>query len=132
MASKSSLIDLTIRKAQFCDRVLARTISSGWICTLHPNRVVIAYELDFFADTSNTQVAYINSYSYQGLAYRHGGDVSFTKPSTTQFKYNGNAVNMNYMDGHAETVSRSLLDSIANNTLIFREGIDYMDRKPVK
>ena len=104
----------------------------GWICTLHPNRVVIAYELDFFADTSNTQVAYINSYSYQGSAYRHGGDVSFTKPSTTQFKYNGNAVNMNYMDGHAETVSRDSLNAIANNTLIFREGIDYMDRKPVK
>ena len=86
----------------------------------------------FAADTSNTQIAYINSYSYQGLAYRHGGDVSFTKSDTTQLKYNGNAVNMNYMDGHAETVSRSLLDSIANNTLIFREGIDYMDRKPVK
>ena len=104
----------------------------GWICTLHPNRVVIAYELDFFADTSNTQVAYINSYSYQGSAYRHGGDVSFTKSETTQFKYNGNAVNMNYMDGHAETVSRDSLNAIANNTLIFREGIDHMDRKPVK
>ncbi len=104
----------------------------GGICTLHPNRVVIAYELDFFADTSNTQVAYINSYSYQGLAYRHGGDVSFTKSETTQLKYNGNAVNMNYMDGHAETVSRDSLNAIANNTLIFREGIDYMDRKPVK
>ncbi len=86
----------------------------------------------FVADTSNTNLPDINSYSYKGLAYRHGGDVSFTMSSTTQLKYNGNAVNMNYMDGHAETVSRSLIDSIANNTLIFREGIDYMDRKPVK
>ena len=86
----------------------------------------------FAADTSNTNIPNINTYGYKGLAYRHGGDVSFTKPSTTQFNYNGNAVNMNYIDGHAETVSRSLLDSIANNTLIFREGIDYMNRKPVK
>ena len=104
----------------------------GWICTLHPNRVVIAYELDFFADTSNTQIPDINTYSYKGLAYRHSEDVSFTKSETTQLKYNGNAVNMNYMDGHAETVSRDSLNAITNNTLIFREGIDYMDRKPVK
>ena len=96
------------------------------------NELADASRAIFAADTSNTHVAYINSYSYEGLAYRHGGDVSFTKPETTRLKYNGNAVNMNYIDGHAETVSRALLDSIADNTKIFREGVDYLDRKKVK
>ncbi len=96
------------------------------------NELVDASRAIFAADTSNTNVAYINSYSYKGLAYRHGGDVSYTKPSDTQFNYNGNAVNMNYIDGHAETVSRTLIDSIADNTKIFREGVDYLDRKAVK
>ena len=100
--------------------------------TRNMSELVDASRAIFAADTSNTNVAYINSYSYKGLAYRHGGDVSFTKPSNTRFNYNGNAVNMNYMDGHVETVSRTLIDSIADNTLIFREGVDYLDRKKVK
>ena len=86
----------------------------------------------FVADNSNTQIPNINSYSYKGLAYRHGGDVSYTMSETTQFNYNGNAVNMNYIDGHAETVSRTLIYDIADNNKIFREGVDYLDRKEVK
>ena len=100
--------------------------------TRNMSELVDASRAIFAADTSNTNGAFINSYSYEGLAYRHGGDVSYTMSKTTQLNYNGNAVNMNYIDGHAETVSRTLLYSIADNTLIFREGVDYLDRKAVK
>ena len=96
------------------------------------NELVEPTRAIFAADTSNTNIPDINTYSYKGLAYRHGGDVSYTKASDTQFNYNGNAVNMNYIDGHAETVSRTLIYGIANNTKIFREGVDYLDLKKVK
>ena len=93
---------------------------------LDPSRAI------FVADTSNTNVPDINTYSVKGLAFRHGGDISYTLVDSTQYQYNGNAVNMNYIDGHAETVSRTLIYDIADNNEIFREGVDYLDRKEVK
>ena len=93
---------------------------------LDPSRAIFA------ADTSNTNVPNINSYGVKGLAYRHGGDLTCTVVDGTQYQYNGNAVNMNYIDGHAETVNKSLIDSIADTTKIFREGVDYLDHKKVQ
>ena len=82
------------------------------------------------ADTSNTNVPDLQSYSNLGIGYRHGGDVSYTMPNTTRLAYNGNAFNANYIDGSARTVLKSeVYYSGVSTTNFFREGVDYMNHK---
>ena len=82
------------------------------------------------ADTANTNVPDLSSYSNLGIAYRHGGDVTWTKDGTTRQLYSGNAFNANYIDGSARTVLKSeVYYSGVNTTNFFREGVDYMNHK---
>ena len=87
------------------------------------------------ADTSNQNVPDLQSYSNKGIAYRHGGDVSYEKESgsTTRNLYSGNAANACYIDGHAQTILKSEVyyDGVTT-TNFFREGIDYLDHKKAK
>ena len=87
-----------------------------------------------FTDNPNHNVQYITEGNNNHIAYRHGGDISYTLTnSSKRQKYNGTAANACYVDGHASVFYKKDTEYEGMTHInLLRKGIDHLDHKLVK
>ena len=87
-----------------------------------------------FADNTNHNVQYIDEGNPNYIAFRHGGDVSYTLAnSNKRQKYNGDAANAVYIDGHASVFYKKDAEYEGmTHVNLLREGVDHLDHKQVR
>lgn len=87
-----------------------------------------------FTDNTNHNVQYITEGNKNYIAYRHGGDISYTLANSNKRQvYNGDAANAVYIDGHASVFYKKDTEYEGmTHVNLLREGIDHLDHKLVK
>ena len=82
-----------------------------------------------YMDSSRKSGPDIDQITSGFVAWRHGGDTSYTTSGTYDIPfYNGDRANASFYDGHASTVQRKGVEALGRFNW-FQNGILYLDGK---